>query len=880
MKKYTLLINCLLLFGLFLFFNGIKAQNTEKIISPEKHFGFYPGSDYNLFDYEQLISYFQELEKNSSRIKLIGIGESSEGRPMYAIMISSSENITNLNQLKEINRKLALDPNLSEDEVNSLIRNGKVFMLATLSMHSTEVGPSQASPLIAYDLITTTDPQKLKWMDDVVYMMVPNHNPDGMNKVVNHYKKYKGTKYEGSSLPGVYHKYVGHNINRDFVTLSQKENKAVAGIYNLNWFPQVMIEKHQMGNTGIRYFVPPMHDPIAVNIDAGIWNWTKLFGSNMIKDMTKVGQQGIAQNYLFDDYWPGSTETSAWKNVISMLTEAASVKNATPVFIEENELSVSGKGLSEYKKSINMPDPWPGGWWRLGDIVAYEITSTMSILKTSSIHHDDILKFRNDLCKSEVKKGMTEAPFYYILPLNQNDQSELVKLVHLMNEHGIDVYELKENLTIENRNYSKGDVVIPLAHPFRSFIKEVMEIQEYPVRHYTPGGEVMKPYDITSWSLPLHRGLQCDEINTFFEIQAHKLSKIDFEYNLNSDIPKTYASVLLSVYNNESYKMVFKALTEGLNIERLNGNLEYEGKIYPEGSFVIYADKKKKWLESELSKLLVKPAYLNQNISYKGTRLENRRIALVETYIHDMDAGWTRFIFDNYGIPYTIVHPGDFEKTDFTSDFDIVIFPDNSKSVLMSGKNTFNGKSYIMDYSPEYTKGIEKKGMNQLMKFVDAGGVIISWERSIDLFEGVLTITDDKEKTEEFMLPFTNISPQLRKNGLFCPGSLLKITLKMDHPLTLGMPTELGIFSKASSVFETKPAIFDMERRVIAKFSEKNILMSGYIEKEELLSNKSAMIWLKKGKGQLVLFNFNPQFRGSTAGTFKLLFNSLLLPKL
>ena len=164
----------------------------------------------------------------------------------------------------------------------------------------------------------------------------------------------------------------------------------------------------------------------------------------MITDMTKAGQAGISQHYLFDDYWPGSTETCIWKGVIGMLTEAASVKYGNPRYIEPNELTVYGKGLSEYKKSINMPMPWPGGWWRLSDIVDYEISSTKSIIKTSSLHRRDILEFRNDLCKKEVQKGKDEAPYYYVLPNKQHDESSFVKLVNSLMEHGVKVYQLNE----------------------------------------------------------------------------------------------------------------------------------------------------------------------------------------------------------------------------------------------------------------------------------------------------------------------------------------------------------------------------------------------------------------------------------------------------
>ncbi len=280
-------------FVIFLAFTvSIRAQDS-KPVSPEKYYGFVPGSDRNLFDYDALIGYLQELELTSSRIKLEKIGASPMGKPMYIAFLSSEENIAKLDEYKKINKELALNPNIPKNERDKMIADGKVFVLGTLSMHSSEVGPAQSAPLIAYDLVTTTDEKKLQWLDDVVYMMVPNHNPDGMDLIVNNYLKNKGTKYEGASLPSVYHKYVGHDNNRDFVILSQEDTKAVAAIYNLNWFPQVMVEKHQMGSTGTRYFVPPNHDPIAENVPAGIFSWSGLFGQNMANDMTLENLGGV-----------------------------------------------------------------------------------------------------------------------------------------------------------------------------------------------------------------------------------------------------------------------------------------------------------------------------------------------------------------------------------------------------------------------------------------------------------------------------------------------------------------------------------------------------------------------------------------------------------
>lgn len=857
----------------------IAAQNdSRQLKTPEDYFGFQPGTDQSLFNYDPLIEYLQMVAEVSPRVKMIEVGESPMGAKMYATFFSSEENIKNLDRLKHINKELAINPDLSENEIQTYTDEGKVFIMAALSMHSTEVGPSQSAPLLAYEIATTKDPKILNWLDNVVYMIVPSHNPDGMDLVVNHYNKSKGTKYEGGNLPEVYHKYVGHDNNRDFVTLTQSDNLAVARLYNKTWYPQVMVEKHQMGSYGPRYFVPPMNDPIAENIDERVWNWTWIFGSNMATDMAADGLAGVSQHYLFDDYWPGSTETALWKNVIGLLTECASVQFAKPIYIEKNELRASGKGLGEYKKSINMPFPWNGGWWRLNDIIEYEMSSTWSLIKTGSIHKNEILLNRNVLCKKEVKKGKTLAPAYFILPNIQHDKGELYGLITLLDEHGVAVYKTSDKLQYNGRVIEKGDYIVPLAQPYRAFIKEVLESQKFPERHYTPGGEMIKPYDITSWSLPLHRGVSSFQIDEVVNSLETALLKVEFPLQFKAEHSENIKSLVFPVSNNESFKVAFKAMSQGIKVLRITESLKVGEVILQRGDFVIDITKNKSdKLHDVFSDLTVNPISLTQTLSENIDELELPKIALIETNFHDMDAGWTRYIFDTYQIPFTVVKPGEVKEKNL-SEFDVIVFPDNNKSILLEGKYKGSSGAYsIPSYDPQFTKGIEKEGVQKLMKFVNDGGTIVSWGLSTGLFLGAQSIKISDKKIEEFQLPVSDISDNLKKSGLYAPGSLLNIDLKIDHPLTLGMQKTAKVFSRGRPVFSTSIPYFDTDRRVIASYPDDKVLASGYAKSNELLEGKSAMVWAKKGKGQFVLYGFYPQFRASTAGTYKLLFNALLL---
>jgi hypothetical protein len=513
------------------------------------------------------------------------------------------------------------------------------------------------------------------------------------------------------------------------------------------------------------------------------------------------------------------------------------------------------------------------------------------------MHRRNILELRNDLCRKEVSKGKTKPPYYYILPLTQHDQSELVNLVNLLIEHGVYVYQLAKPFFFDGRPFDSGDIVIPLSQPFRAFIKEVMEQQKYPVRHYTPGGEIIKPYDVTSWSLPLHRGVKAVDIviapSEGFESSFEEIKGI---LNLKKEVAENFWAAVFSVNNNESFKAAFYAQKLGLKVDRLNTTINIGSAKAPKGSFVVHNDpEKSSEMKQLLNEMYVSPMIMKDPIEIEAMAIKMPKIALIETYFHDADAGWARFIFDTYFVPYKIVHPSDFEKTDFTKSFDVVVFPDSAKSILMQGKWKVgeNEQYAISSYPPEYTKGIGKKGMEQLMTFLDSGGIIVSWGQSTELFLGMeqlMTFLDSggiivswgqstelflgtheinrgKKGKEEFQLPVRDMSKMLKASGLFCPGSLVKILLKNNHPITLGMPKEIGVLFDGGPVFSTSIPDFDMDRRVIGKFPERNILLSGYCEKEEKISNRTAAVWLKTCLASILCSGHPLKFRLSCCST-------------
>jgi hypothetical protein len=858
------------------------AQETAPAIpEPRDVLGFQPGADRQLMDYGELVDVMQRLAEASPRIELRAVGTSPLGRTMYVAFISTPENLARLDELQTINRRLALEPDLDPDERERLLRDGRVFVMEALSMHSGEVGPSQSLPLFAYRMATADEPEVLEALSNVVQMFVLCHNPDGMDMVVEHYRKYLGTPYEGSSLPGVYHKYVGHDNNRDFVALTQEDTRVISRLFSTEWYPQVLVEKHQMGSTGPRYYVPPNHDPIAQVIDEGLWNWSAVFGANLNRDMADDGLRGVASHWLFDDYWPGSTETSHWKNVISFLTEAASCRLATPIFIEPTELQVRGKGLSEYKKGVNMTDPWPGGRWALSDIVDFELSSMSSILHTASRHRREILESRNDLCREEVERGRTEAPYYYVLPTRQDDPGAVIELAELLVEHGIELFRLQQTVEIDNVVFSAGDIVVPLSQPYRPFVKEMMERQRYPERHYTPDGELIRPYDITSWSLPLHMGVRTLEVTTRSPELEAGLQPLDpGSLRSRNELPDEVWAIAYPSTSNQAYRAAFAALDEGLEVRRFQSSFGREGERLPAGSFLILtASASREGMRRIVGASTIAPRVFESEITVPLLPVRAPRIALVETSFHDMDAGWTRYVFDTFGIDYTVLHPGEVEGAGLRRNFDVVVFPAASHDVLTEGKYKRGDRYVANDYPPQYRRPISKHGLAELTSFIQNGGVVVSWGGSTELFtDGLAPPAGDDDNGDRVELPVRDVTEPAVAKGLSVPGAFIAVDYLHDHPVTWGMPRHGGAFSRGRPVLATSIPRLDTDRRVVAVYPDRELLLSGYIAGEKALRNSPAAVWVRAGEGQVVLFGIRPQFRGSTPATFKLVFNALLLP--
>ena len=324
----------------------------DSLLTPEKKFGFPMGADRKLIDWNQISDYFFYLGKNSDRIVVEELGKTTLGKPFILTIISSAENIKNLERYKKIQQQLANPYNLTPEKAKTLIDQSKTIVLVSLNIHSTEIASSQESVELAYELATRSDKKVKKILDNVILLLIPSLNPDGQQMVVDWYRKYVGTPAEGSYMPWLYHHYAGHDNNRDWYMFNLKESRLTAPVLYRDWFPEIVYDQHQMGNSGARMFMPPYSDPVNPNTHSLITAEVNMLGKHVVTDLHQQGFKGVITGMRFNAFFEGTmSKTPLWHNMVGILSEMASVRIATPIYFPRGSLGSLDASVSKYSKA-------------------------------------------------------------------------------------------------------------------------------------------------------------------------------------------------------------------------------------------------------------------------------------------------------------------------------------------------------------------------------------------------------------------------------------------------------------------------------------------------------------------------------------------------
>jgi hypothetical protein len=829
----------------------LPGLSLAQVPTIESHFGFRMGSGQP--SAEAIEGYFEQVAARSDRVKIIDIGPTTEGRRTIAAIVSAADNIRDLNQIQATNQRLADPRTIAPEDAGRLAATAKIVVAIGAGIHASEAGGPQAVTDLLYRLATAADPELLGVLDRVVVVLIPMLNPDGARLVAAWSQATRGTPSEGAPMPWLYHKYAGHEINRDAFMLNLAESRNLARFFQTAWHPQVFLSLHQMDGDGARMFVPPVADPIDRNYDPLIWREAAFLAGAMALSLQKDGRSGVVSNAPYDYYWPGYEDSAPLgHNTVCLLAEVANpgpAPRAPPAAADRG-------GAATKEPSINNPDPWRGGAWTLRDVVDYNLSAIGGLLVAASNYRALLVQNFFEMGRRAIDKGERGGPFAFIIPPEQFDPHATAKLERLLIGGGIEIHRALEPFRADGDPYPSGSDIILLAQPYRAFVKTLLERQDYPGAGRPR--QAGQPYDVTGWTLPAQMGVDVRMIERTFEPPAmSRLSTTEVPAAKVWGDPKS-ASYVIEARGNGGALALNRLLAAGIQPSWLLADAEVNGYRYAPGSLVVPGSAATRPVVEQIARSLgLRVDGVRRPLSNAVQPVGGARVALYKPWLPNADEGWTRWLLDQYEFKFTSITDADVRAGNLRQRFDVIILPSATADLLKAGNTG--------PVPTEYSGGLGESGLSALKAFVQDGGTLVCLDQS-----GALAI-------DEFHLPLRDVARESPPSDFFCPGSLLRIDLDPRQPLSFGMnPHTAGMFRSGSAYAITPRATAaDPPVAVVASYGAKDLLISGWLEGEQVIAGKPAVVEVRLGTGRVVLLGFSTQHRGQSHATFRLLFNAV-----
>jgi hypothetical protein len=847
---------------------GLDAAATLQ--PPEQFIGFRVGADNRLARWNTIVDYMKQAAAASDRVQVHELGPSTDGHPFISVVVGSAETLKNLDRYKQLERRLYFRNGVpGVRERDEIFRQGKAVVLITAGVHSTEVGPTQATLELVHRLATDDSASTRRILENLILVLVPSANPDGHVMVADWFQRNLGTPFEVSPLPHLYHRYAGHDLNRDMYMLTQKESQYIARLVWHDWLPTVWLDQHQMNSNGARMFVMPAADPINPNVHPLIYRWNGILGQSQAAALEAAGKEGIIYNSTYTNFWQGPLAWSGWwHNQIGLLTEIASARVAAPI----DQLratpgqpgpATGGRGGAprfdtapllpppDITPRTEYPRPWMGGRWSLRDIVDYSLISTFALLETVADRRETILRNIFEINRQTVEdRRRGEPTAILIAPDEQHDPREVGHLLERLRLSGVDVYRAEGPIESERRRYVAGTYVIPMSQVFARYAKDLLEPQVYPEVRRGPNAPVEPPYDVTAWSLGMLLGVNTDFAYTPLPAGL-KLTLLNAEPTSPGRLDGSGSRFSFDYEGADTAVAINRLLKDGARVEFDRQSRVVVSRI--DRGRVDAAAREFGLRVTASDGLETGPAVPEAPMAV--TRAP--RVALYAPWTGgNMDEGWTRWVLEHYEFAPTVVDNEAMRRGSLRERFDVVILPDQLPREILDG--------YAAEtVRPEYRGGIGELGMEAIARFVAEGGTLIALGAASDL------------AIDRLPIPVRNLKRALRREQHYAPGTIVNLQTDPSHPLSQGLAPSTFAFYTNSPFFAPIEGFTSYKTTVAARFAALNVVASGWLQGEELMAGRAAVISVEMNPGRVILFGIRPQHRGQTHATFPLLFNAL-----
>ena len=529
-----------------------------------------------------------------------------------------------------------------------------------------------------------------------------------------------------------------------------------------------------------------------------------------------------------------------------------------------------------------MPSLWPGGWWRVRDIVEQQKIAAWATVDLAARNRETVLWNMYLKGIRQTERGANGDVKAYAIAATQHDSLTTKKLVNMLLNSGVEVHQAKAQVVADGRVYGPGSFVVSMAQPKQALVRWMLGRTFYPDNSYTRDaeGNPIRPYDMSTDTFGEFMGVRADPVGEKIEADLVKLTAhVPLKGTVAASAPNGY---VLNTKQNDTFRAVFQLLEKGVPVRRIRQGVRPGSDPQAKsatGDFIVSAGSADV-LTAVASSTGVDFAALGTSPA-NAAEVVKPRVAMYQRYGGgNMDEGWTRLMFEQFSVPFKTIMDAEIKAGGLEAKYDVIVLPSDSVAAMTGerpaagageggrggGRGGGGGGGADADTTPpEYRSGFGAEGVKALEAFVQKGGTLLTFAQAGDL------------PIQRFGLPVRNIVAGLAPREFWSPGSTLRVRFDNQHPLAFGMPSEgLALFLAGSQVYEVTSTDRSQDVHILSTYVERDILQSGWLLGEQVIAKKAAAVAVRHGEGTVVLIGFRPQHRDQTHGTFKLVFNALI----
>jgi hypothetical protein len=465
-----------------------------------------------------------------------------------------------------------------------------------------------------------------------------------------------------------------------------------------------------------------------------------------------------------------------------------------------------------------------------------------------------------------IESGKHDAPYGYVIPSDQTDQTRVAFVVNILRLQGIEVGRATAEVKLKEGTFPKGSLVIKRNQPYGRLVKILLEKQNYPDAN-------LRTYDDSAWTMGLMTHTKIVEIAdaTVLDIPGDKVD----QFEAKGKVTANPAAAAYAVLDNGSVNLAtLRFRLKGVSVRVAEQSFQSAGVTIPTGSFILAADSLSK-LKPEVESLGLTAVPLDAQPAVPMHDADLPRLAVFSTWGSTQDVGWVRHAFDHFETPYDLIYKERVKQGNLRAAYDVILIPSQARGAKglvydlapkpkpLAYTKTAEFK-YLGDYgsSENISGGMGLEGALELRKFVEEGGLLI-------------TLGEATAFPAEFGITRT-IDSARPSSQFYAPGPIVQAQiLQATHPVFYGYTEKTMPVRWANGPFLTVPRVD--RKQILMQFpgGDDNVL-SGLMKGANEIKNKPAIVDVPVGQGRVLLFATNPCYRWQNLGEFRMLFNAIL----